>query len=160
MKKKPFSIKLNWLLTTYLSFFIAVTGSAQINCTFVENYGNAKKASVLEQVNNEVAGAVYDVGATNLKKLKIKRAKNIFFDGCKVTVELEVELERKVRRDAEGTIFVSGTVYEAKLYGDKHIKIKNASVDKVRLGRTLRIGEAFYKWVADRTFPSKQTFRI
>ncbi len=140
--------------------FLSTSAMAQINCTFVESYGNADNASILEQVNNQVAGAVYDVGRTKLKKLEIKRAKRISFDGCKVTVELDVKLKRKVRRDARGTIIVSGTVYRAQFYGDKHILVKNASVDKVRLSRTLRIGEKFYKWVADKTFPNKQRFNL
>lgn len=149
-----------WLLPALICLLVTTVGKAQINCTFVESYGRADNASILEQVNNQVAGAVYDVGRTNLKKLEIKRARSISFDGCRVTAVLEVKLKRKVRRDAKGTIKVSGTVYYAQFYGDKHIKVKNASVDKVSLGRTLRIGEKFYKWVADKTFPNKQRFNL
>ncbi|MBC30534.1 MAG: hypothetical protein CMH48_06775 [Muricauda sp.] len=133
---------------------------AQINCNFVQSYGNAIKSKILEQINGLVAGAQYDVGATNLKKLEIKEAKNITFNGCKVTLELRVKLKRKVRRDATGTIIVTGNVHKAQLYGAKYILVKNAKVDKVRLSKTLRIGERFYKWAANRAFPNNQKFYL
>ncbi|AKA34516.1 hypothetical protein [Flagellimonas lutaonensis] len=142
---------------------------AQINCNFVQSYGNASKSKILEQINGLVAGAQYDVGATNLKKLEIKEAKNITFNGCKVTLELRVKLKRlelrvklkrKVRRDATGTIIVTGNVHKAQLYGAKYILVKNAKVDKVRLSKTLRIGERFYKWAANRAFPNNQKFYL
>ncbi|WOD43521.1 hypothetical protein [Hwangdonia lutea] len=149
-----------WLLLTVTCFLGTTHGKAQINCTLVESYGNASKAEIIQDINNIVAGQVWDVGATNLKKLEIKEVKNISFKGCRVTLELKVKLKRKVRRNAKGTIIVSGTVYDAQFYGNKHIKIKNASVDKVRLSKTLRLGERFYKWVANKVFPSNHEFPI
>ena len=155
-----FKKEILWLFPILMCFLATTNGKAQINCTFVENYGNASKAQILEQINNSVAGLEYKVGVTNLKKLKIKEAKNIAFDGCKVTLELRVTLKRKVRRDAKGTIFVTGTIHKAQFYGLKHIMVKNAKVDQIRLSRTLRIGEKFYKWAANRTFPKNQRFYL
>jgi hypothetical protein len=162
--KTTSSSYLNNISITVLSLLILssiYTLNAQINCNLVQGYGNAEKESILEQVNRNMAGVVYNnVGATKLKKLVIKEARNITFTGCRITLELKVKLKRKLRRDASGTIIVSGYVSKAQFYGNKHIFIKNASIDKVRLSNTLRIGEKFYRWVADKTFPSNQRFSL
>lgn len=149
--------------TVFLFAWMAglVIANAQLKCNLIEGYGNAKKESIIEQLNSSVAGLIYeDVGVANRKKLEIKEVKNIAFNGCNVTLELRVKLHRKLRRNAHGTIRVKANVTKAVLYGRKYIVITNASVDKVNLSRTLRIGERFYAWVATRTFPKKQVYYI
>ena len=127
------------------------------DCRSIEVFGNAQREIILRQINDSISGQEYRI--SKRKTLIIKNARSISFSGCEATLEVEVKLKRKIRRDANGIITVKGTVSEANFTG-RRVCISNARIDKLKLSKTLRIGEALYKRVANRVFPSDRCFDL
>lgn len=134
-----------------------------LNCRIVQQFGNEPRinATILEQINRSAAGSTYN-GLTKLKKLEIKEIESIHFEGCKAIAVVRVVLHRKVRRNAKGRATITGEVVSANNLlgssGRRSVCISNAKVEKLKLSNTLRFGEKFYAWVANKVFPKNQCY--
>ncbi len=133
----------------------AHTVNAQVNCRLVERVGNSHPVNdtILKKINDSIAGLDYKI--SKRKTLHIYNATKVTFKGCKIIVDADVKLKRKIRKDAKGKVKVIGVVY--RITRDKFC-VKKAKVDKVRLSNTLRIGEGFYKWIANIVLPDNTCF--
>jgi hypothetical protein len=130
---------------------------AQIDCNAVESFGNTYNSEILRAVNDRLAGNSIDI--SRRKDLEINHVESISFDGCRITGKANVTLERKIRRDAHGTITVRADLTSFSL-PNRQLCYDNAKVTDVSLSRTLNIGEAVYKLVANRIFPNKECLSV
>ncbi|MEM7579935.1 MAG: hypothetical protein AAF316_08785 [Cyanobacteria bacterium P01_A01_bin.80] len=130
---------------------------AAINCNAVETFGNAYKSQILTKIHDGVKGKSYKINRR--KTLKIHGVKSISFDKCRIRVATSVTLKRKVRRDASGTVKLRTDITSFNLPA-KRICYKNARVTDVNLSRTLGIGEAIYKWVANKALPNNKCITL
>lgn len=139
-----------------IGLMMACTGSVKAqDCNVVEAIGNGTKERILRQVNDNVSGDEYRI--SRRKKLIINKVHSINFKGCKVTVIANVTLKRKIRRDAKGNVTITGTVSE---FNRDRVCFNNSKLDRIRLSNTLRIGEGFYKWIANKVLPNNVCYPI
>lgn len=123
------------------------------NCNVLESV----QPLILNAVNNNVAG--YSHRINRRKRLVINHLKDISFNGCRVNIAMDVTLKRKIRRDARGTVKMRADITDFS-FVDKRLCYQNARVTDVNLSRTLSIGEAAYKWVANKALPNGQCLRF
>ncbi|WP_445381334.1 hypothetical protein [Robiginitalea sp. IMCC43444] len=123
------------------------------SCTTTERIGNALKPRILSEVRNSSEGATYKISSR--KTMVINKIEDLRFEGCKVFVTAQVTLKRKIRRNAKGRVYISATVNS---FNPNKVCLKNPKLDKVRLSNTLRVGEAFYKWAANRVLPNNACY--
>lgn len=121
-----------------------------LDCRLVESVGNARSASILASLNTAVAGQENRINRR--KTLVIHSVERVWFDGCRMRAVQNVTLKRRVRADAHGTVQIGADITRANLRTGE-VCYESASVEDVSLSRTLGIGEAVYRWVANRTFP-------
>ncbi|MFP3942629.1 MAG: hypothetical protein ACLFWF_01975 [Alphaproteobacteria bacterium] len=121
---------------------------AKLNCRVVEAAGNSIKDDIRTKLNGHMAGHQQKINRR--KKLRVNRIERVWFEGCRVKIQANVTLKRKIRRNAHGYIVMSSLV--TGLTPDS-VCVAKAKVHKVRLSRTLRIGERIYRRVANRTIP-------
>lgn len=128
---------------------------AQLNCRVVEALGNGLQSEILTELNNHLAGERERI--SRRKELQINHIENVSFDGCRMTTTVNVTLERKIRRDAHGTVQVGADITSFNL-PNRQLCYGNARVTNVNLSRTLKIGEAVYQWVANAVLPNSGCF--
>ena len=148
MNYKNHTNKSNLLLTILLGLMVALSANAQ-KCQLIEGVGNAMKTSILAEMNRTTAGATYKVSSR--KTMVINKIESIRFEGCKAIAKANVTLKRKIRRNAKGTVTIKADVDK---YTKTRICLKNQKLDKIRLSNTLRVGEGFYKWIANKVIPN------
>lgn len=129
----------------------ALIAQSGLNCSVVESLGTALSPSILNEVNTRVSGESYRINRR--KTLVLHRANAVSFDGCRMTVGLDVTLKRRVRRDAHGTVTLRGNISSFNL-PRREVCYANLTVADVSLSRTLRIGEGAYRWAANRALPN------
>jgi len=157
MKIKFFKPVLVVSIVTCLFMFSSgvVFSQNSTKCRLVESLGNNQRIKILNQINASVVGAEYKI--SKRKKLIIKKVKSIHFKGCKAIVVADVKLKRKIRRDANGVIRITAVVDACTR---REVCLKNSKIDKVRLSNTLRIGEAMYKWIANKVLPNNVCYAL
>ena len=119
------------------------------NCNALESL----QSLILRKVNSNIAGQSYRINRR--KRLLIHHLKDISFKGCSMNLEMDVTLKRKIRRDAHGTVKMRADITYFSFFG-RQLCYHNAKVTDVNLSRTLGIGEAAYKWVANKALPNGQ----
>jgi hypothetical protein len=131
-------------------------------CSLVETLGNnSMNDEIKRQIDALYAGFTQEV--SKRKTFHINGTDSVRFSGCNMTIMLDGELKRKIRRDAAGKIYVEAVMQNIQFDRGSRLSsgtgcIKQAEVDKVRLSNTLRIGEAIYRRVANRFVDSQQCF--
>ncbi len=132
----------------------ATTAQAQsINCARVASDGAAYSAIIVASLNRDVAGASHRLNRR--KTLRVNSVDSISFSGCNVAINANVTLVRKIRRNARGNMRLTARVTELNTSGNR-VCLGNARVDSLRLSNTLRVGEAAYRWVANRVIPGTE----
>lgn len=136
---------------------IAYTNPAQasVNCNSVENLGNSFSGFITTQINNDVAGSSHRINRR--KTLQIHRVQSLSFTGCELSTTARVTLKRKIRRDAHGTVRLTAKVHSM---AGGEICLSKVKVKSVNVSRTLRVGEWFYKLVANMVIPNNQCYRL
>lgn len=141
------------LLTTTILFTSVVQPEpalARLDCRVVESVGNEMAESIREDLHAEVAGDTYRI--SRRKKLVIHSVDRVWFEGCRMRALQSVTLKRRVRRDAHGTVRLGADITDANLR-TREVCYDRARVEDVSLSRTLGIGEAVYRWAANRVLP-------
>jgi hypothetical protein len=152
IKKNIFTI----LLLSAASLLFANGATAQaLDCGSVEEFGNNFSNIILNQVNNRVAGTSKRINRR--KTLRINRVESLSFSGCTVYTKANVTLKRKIRRDAHGHVRMKATVSS---FNGNRVCLRSPRVTSVSLSRTLKIGEAVYRWVANKILPQSICFNI
>ena len=135
-----------------ISFLMLLLAALSVNaqkCQLIEGVGNSMRESILAEMNRTTAGATYKVSSR--KTMVINKIESIRFEGCKAIAKANVTLKRKIRRNARGTVTITAEVDK---YTKTRICLKNQRLDKIRLSNTLRVGEGFYKWIANKVIPN------
>lgn len=132
---------------------IRLTGGP--DCRIVEAVGEAESDDIVEQLNDEVEGETRRI--SRRKTLRINRIQSITFEGCEAEVKANVTLKRKIRRDGHGPAILKATITSVDLTKDI-ICMDRGRVTSVQLSRTTRLGEAVYRWIANKVLPSERCF--
>lgn len=132
-------------------------------CSMVQSLGNGPtmNARILDEVNRRYAG--YSKEYNRRKTFKINRADLVTFSGCSMRIQFSAELQRKIRRDAEGTIYVDATMKNLDLNlrtRSGRACVKDAEVDQIRMSNSLRIGEAVYRGFANSFLDREMCFNF
>lgn len=139
------------IIMTGLSTNLAQAQEPPIDCAVVESLGSALSADILDGINERVSGASHRI--SRRKTLIINNAQSVSFSGCQLGLNLDVTLKRKIRRNAHGNIVLRGNISSFDL-AEREICYTGLSVTDVDLSRTLRPGEAAYRWVANAVLPN------
>ncbi|MEL6979138.1 MAG: hypothetical protein AAGM38_10710 [Pseudomonadota bacterium] len=127
------------------------SASAQVNCRLVQGIGRAVEFDILQQANNALP---YEERLSKRKRLRVNGVDQVNFSGCQVSLRANVHLKRKIRRDAHGHIWMVGQVTDLNI-GDRRVCISNIRLNRVKLSRTMRVGEAIYRKVANNRIPRR-----
>jgi hypothetical protein len=138
----------------------APAASAQaLDCRVVEAIGNGMRAEVIAAIDRDIAGDEIDI--SRRKKLNLIGVETVEFRGCKLRAKVLVDLERKIRRDARGHAWVSGTVQRFGLRPEPWVCLdRKPKVDKVEVSNTANLGERIYARIAQRTLAPDRCFPV
>lgn len=142
------------IMLACLSLYATQADANESLCRSIE--GN--KGQILRMINDRIAGMEYTI--SKRKSLVIKKARSIHdikSNGrfCRIKVDLDAKLKRKLRRNASGRIVVRGDLELRYLRGNWSACVHNSKVTSVKLSHTARIGEGVYRKVANKTLPKK-----
>lgn len=84
-----------------------------LDCRAVEAIGNTMREEILAEINATLSDEPIEI--SRRKSIFVREVVEIRFEGCKLFAKAAVELERKIRRDADGHAFVTGTVASIQL---------------------------------------------
>ncbi len=143
------------LLIALMSLTFSSLAFSSVNCRSIELLGNAGSSIILNEVNQEMAG--YTQKLTKRKTLVIKRAESLSFSGCDMRMKVLVAVKRKIRRDAHGSVILKAKVSS---FDGRKVCLSNTRVAKINLSNTLNIGEAVFKFVANKFLPNQTCFNI
>lgn len=123
-------------------------------CALVENLGNGSMNGVIKsEIDRRYNGWEIDIRGGKRKTLTMGQVDTVWFKGCRMTVSIEAEMERKIRRDARGMIFVDSIVRNMRLdrrAGTGRGCVRDTRVNMVDMSKTTMIGEAIYRRVANK----------
>jgi len=128
---------------------------AAVNCNQVQQIGNAASSLIRQQINNQIAGTSTRINRR--KTLVIHGARRVSFRGCQLRSTLGVTLERRIRRNAVGTVRITANVSS---FRNGRVCLTGVKVRSVDVSRTGIIGESVYRMAANRAIPNNQCFRI
>lgn len=124
---------------------------------------------VLDQLDRRVAGAEYRINRR--KTLRVHGVDSLRLNGRVADARLDVTLLRRWRRDAHGTVDIRAQLdlggcrvrvdarnQAISVRGE--VCLANPEVTRVSLSRTLGIGEAVYRWVANLMIPNRFCARV
>lgn len=132
---------------------------APIDCRVVERIGNAMRDEVMAAIDRDIAGDEIEI--SRRKTLNLIGVEEVRFNGCKLRAKILVDLERRIRRDAAGHAWVSGTVQSFGLRPEPWVCLdRKPKVDKVELKNTAELGERIYARIAQRTLAPDRCFPI
>ena len=142
--------------------FLAAASGTQaqsLDCRVVEAIGNAMRAEVIAAIDSDIAGDEIEI--SRRKTLNLLGVEDVTFTGCKLRAKVLVDLERKVRRDASGHAWVTGTVQSYGLRPQPWVCLdRKPRVDKVELKNTANLGERIYARIARRTMAPDRCFPV
>ena len=143
-------MKKHWLALCSFGFalFCSVTSASALDCEGI----SIPDELAVELLNSQVAGSSHRINKR--KTLVVNKVDSVTGTSCNIRSQVGVTLKRKIRRDASGHVILKGTL---RLDGGK-ICIANTSVADVDVSNTLNIGEAVYKWVANKVLPNELCF--
>ena len=126
---------------------------AALDCRVVESLGNHLRPQIVRGLDAQIAG--HEQRISRRKTLVVHGTRSLGLRGCYLDARFDVTLKRKIRRNAHGHVRIEAKVVEA---GRDHLCLSEVRVTEVNLSRTLRIGEAVYRGVANRAIPNRQCF--
>ncbi len=129
-----------WVLTPYLY--------VRPNCDEVNALGPALAPTILAELRSRLTGTEKEL--TRRKTLVLNSIDSVTVSNCRVNVNADVTLERKIRRDASGVIQLSSAI---NLLSASQVCLRDPRVDRVDLSNTGIIGESFYRTFANLIIP-------
>jgi hypothetical protein len=128
-----------------------------LDCRAVEAIGNTMRDEILAEINATLSDEPIEI--SRRKSIFVREVVDIRFEGCRLFAKAAVELERKVRRDADGHAFVTGTVASMSLRPARQLCLdRKPKVQRMELSNTLNIGERIYTRVANKVYPPGRCF--
>lgn len=128
-----------------------------LDCRVVEVIGREMRDEILDEINDYLDDEPIEI--SRRKSFFVREVVDIRFEGCKMFAKAAVELERKVRRDADGYAFVTGHVVSMQLRPTRQLCLdRKPKVQRMELSNTLNIGERIYTRVANKVYPPDRCF--
>jgi len=132
---------------------------APIDCRAVEAIGNAMQAEIIAGIERDLVGEPIEI--SRRKTLHLLGVEAVQFRGCTLRAKVLIDLERKIRRDAEGHAWVSGTVQSYGLRPEPWVCLdRRPKVERVEVSHTANLGERLYARIAQRTLAPDRCFPI
>jgi hypothetical protein len=139
--------------------FASPAASPPLDCRAVEAIGNAMRDEVITAIERDLVGEPIEI--SRRKTLHLLGVDDVQFRGCRLRAKVLVDLERKIRRDAEGHAWVSGTVQSYGLRPQPWVCLdRKPQVDRVELRHTANLGERLYARIAQRTLAPDRCFPV
>lgn len=130
---------------------------AEVDCTAIETLGSNFNPYILNTLNGALGGQIHRINRR--KTLKIHGVNSVNFNDCSMVLELNVTLERKIRRDAHGTVAMTVNISSFEPI-QRSFCYEGARLTSVDLSRTTIVGEAFYRWIANMVMPNSDCFTL
>lgn len=128
-----------------------------LDCRAVQAIGTAMRDEILAELNAGLSDEPIEI--SRRKSIFVREVVDIRFEGCKLFAKAAVELERKVRRDADGYAFVTGNVVSMRLRPTRQVCLdRKPKVQRMEMSNTLNIGERVYTRVANKVYPPDRCF--
>ncbi len=124
------------------------------DCDQVNSLGSALAPEVLEAGNSQLRG---EYRLNRRKTLQIHSVESVTVSDCRIQLNLNITLKRKIRRDAHGTMRLSSRINSI---SESEVCLSDVNVDDVNVSRTGIIGESVYRWAANIVLPNNRCFPI
>ena len=132
---------------------------APLDCRAVEAIGNAMRDEVITAIERDLVGEPIEI--SRRKTLHLLGVDAARFRGCRLRAKVLIDLERKIRRDAAGHAWVSGTVQSYGLRPQPWVCLdRKPQVDRVEVSHTANLGERLYARIAQRTLAPDRCFPV
>ena len=142
-----------------LAFGPIAFAQAPIDCRAVEAIGNAMRTEIIASIERDLVGEPIEI--SRRKTLHLLGVEEVRFRGCTLRAKVLVDLERRIRRDAEGHAWVSGTVQSYGLRPQPWVCLdRKPKVDRVEVSHTANLGERLYARIAQRTLAPARCFPV
>lgn len=156
---RTFTIVAAALLLTAIGAALPRTASADPLSCFEIDIGEALFGDqLLAALDEEIAGTEHRINRR--KTLVLEGMTDISASGCELTLVADVTLERRLRRDAEGTMTLRTTVAVDRDGDTLVVELSRVRVVDFSLSHTLEIGEAVYRAFANRALPDRKTIVV
>lgn len=142
-----------------LAFAPPAFSQAALDCRAVEAIGNAMRTEIIASIERDLVGEPIEI--SRRKTLHLLGVEEVRFRGCTLRAKVLVDLERRVRRDAEGHAWVSGTVQSYGLRPQPWVCLdRKPKVDRIEVSHTANLGERLYARIAQRTLAPDRCFPV
>lgn len=132
---------------------------APLDCRAVEAIGNAMRDEVITAIERDLVGEPIEI--SRRKTLHLLGVEEVQFRGCRLRAKVLIDLERKLRRDAAGHAWVSGTVQSYGLRPQPWVCLdRRPQVERIEVSHTANLGERLYARIAQRTLAPDRCFPI
>lgn len=130
-----------------------------LDCRAVEAIGNAMRDEIMTAIERDLVGEPIEI--SRRKTLHLLGVENVQFHGCILRAKVLIDLERKIRRDAKGHAWVSGTVQSYGLRPEPWVCLdRKPKVERVEVSHTANLGERIYARIAQRTLAPDRCFPV
>lgn len=139
----------------------ATSGRAQapLDCRAVEAIGNAMRGEVIASIERDLVGEPIEI--SRRKTLHLLGVEEVQFRGCRLRAKVLIDLERRIRRDAQGHAWVTGTVQSYGLRPEPWVCLdRKPQVERVEVSHTANLGERLYARIAERTLAPDRCFPV
>lgn len=127
----------------------------QPNRALVERIGNSSSNLIRQQINTSVAGT--STRLSHREMLVIHGASHVSFRGCQLRSTLGVTFNRKIRRNAVGTVKITANAHS---FSQGRVCLTGVRVRSVNVSRTGVIGESVCRMAANIATKNNQCFRL
>ena len=131
-------------------------------CLLVENLGNdSLNGMIVAEINRLYDGWEMPIRGGKRKTLTTGTANRVTFKGCKMRLDLNAEMDRKVRRDAKGVLIINAVVTNMRLdrrAGTGRGCLRNVKIERVIMSNTTRVAESIYQKVANKMVENNVCF--
>jgi len=141
----------NEMKTWDLAPYLYITPS----CAQIDTLGPLFSPQVQERLNSELSG--YSHRISRRKTLLINYVSSVRVSSCRLIIDLNVTLQRRIRRNAHGTVRLSSQV---RSISETSACLSEISVDDVDVSNTAILGEWVYGLVANSVIPNNRCFAI
>lgn len=158
MRPMPFLLSLTTAgVLSLLPAAVEARDPPPLDCRVVQIIGTEMRNEILAELNAGLSDEPIEI--SRRKSIFVREVVDIRFEGCKLFAKAAVELERKIRRDADGHAFVTGNVVSMRLSPTRQVCLdRKPKVQRMEMSHTLDIGERIYTRVANKVYPPDRCF--
>lgn len=126
-----------------------ITRFTPTDCGVFDTIIHPNPSLIVDLINNYLP---IEQKVSKRKTLITHRARSVSSNGCKAQVTLDATMQRKIRKNASGTLTLEADLHSI---SGNYICIRNPKVTDVNLSNLGAIGENFYRRRGNRGFPDE-----